>query len=159
LMDAPVFAPLPHLLVVQWVYGIYPFCLLTIVQCTPGRQRLRLALALAILSKAPFWLLDEPNAALDAKAAEAMQAFLQGLRGTRTLIALTHSSALIARADRAVRVADGMVVPLPARQRSGPAQRAPPSPSGIGCNRCPGCRAGGPLPGIHPWPAAAPPPG
>lgn len=71
-----------------------------------GEQR-RLALARALLKPAPFLLLDEPTAHLDAEAETALIATIaQAARGRTTLIA-THSPALAAIADRVIQLGDG----------------------------------------------------
>ena len=72
-----------------------------------GGQRLRLGLARALISKAPVWLLDEPSAALDPGAADALRRTLEGLRGACTVVAITHSSDLAAAADVVIRVEEG----------------------------------------------------
>ncbi len=73
-----------------------------------GGQRLRLGLARALLSRARVWLLDEPSAALDPEAAEALRRTLQGLRGDHTVVAITHSGDLVAAADAVIRIEAGV---------------------------------------------------
>ncbi len=76
-----------------------------------GGQCLRLGLARALLSDARLWILDEPSAALDPEATATLRRTLRGLHGTHTVIVISHSSDLIAGADRVVRVAGGTVTP------------------------------------------------
>jgi len=65
-------------------------------------QRARIALARATLSTAPVLLVDEPTAHLDEAAATLVHDVLAGLGERRTVIAVTHRSELVARADRHV---------------------------------------------------------
>lgn len=52
-------------------------------------------------------LLDEPLANLDAATAARLCAYLAGLRGQRTVVAVMHSGDLDAAADRIYEVRDG----------------------------------------------------
>ncbi|HWD48061.1 MAG TPA: thiol reductant ABC exporter subunit CydD [Actinomycetota bacterium] len=79
-------------------------------------QRQRLGLARALLRDAPLLVLDEPTVHLDPAAAERVSATVEALRGTRTILLITHDPDLAARADRVVRLAGGRVerAPVPA---------------------------------------------
>src|SRR5215218_5879005 len=63
-------------------------------------QRQRLGLARALLRDAPLLVLDEPTVHLDPAAAARVAATVEGLRGTRTVLLITHDPDLAARADR-----------------------------------------------------------
>ncbi|WP_355662208.1 thiol reductant ABC exporter subunit CydD [Halomonas salifodinae] len=73
-----------------------------------GGQAQRLALARVFLSSAPLVLLDEPTASLDAGSEAAV---IHGLRALaaegRTLVVASHQPALLALADRVIRLGDG----------------------------------------------------
>ena len=79
-------------------------------------QRQRLGLARALLRDAPLLVLDEPTVHLDPAAADRVAATVEALRGTRTILLITHDPELAARADRVVRLTAGRVewAPVPA---------------------------------------------
>lgn len=62
-------------------------------------QRARLVLARALLSPATVVLLDEVTAHVDADSAATIGEVVGRLARTRTVIAVTHQSDLVARAD------------------------------------------------------------
>ncbi|MCX4812396.1 thiol reductant ABC exporter subunit CydD [Streptomyces sp. NBC_01239] len=81
-------------------------------------QRQRLALARAFLADRPVLLLDEPTAALDgATEAEVVEA-VRRLAVGRTVLLVVHRPALLAVADRVVRVTEGTAT---VRAEAGPA--------------------------------------
>jgi thiol reductant ABC exporter CydD subunit len=63
-------------------------------------QRQRLGLARALLRDADLLVLDEPTVHLDRAAAARVAATIESLRGTRTVLLVTHDHDLAARADR-----------------------------------------------------------
>jgi ATP-binding cassette subfamily C protein CydD len=72
-------------------------------------QRQRLGLARALLRDAPLLVLDEPTVHLDPAAAARVAATVEGLRGTRTILLITHDPDLAATADRVVRMEAGRI--------------------------------------------------
>lgn len=74
-------------------------------------QRSRLVLARALLSPASVILLDEPTAHVDPDSAAAIGAVITRLAATRTVVAVSHQSDLIARADTRVDLPAPVVVP------------------------------------------------
>ncbi|MDG4822787.1 thiol reductant ABC exporter subunit CydD [Asanoa sp. WMMD1127] len=76
-------------------------------------QRQRIALARAFLrSEATLVLLDEPTARLDAASEAAVVDATIGLLAGRTSVFVAHRPALLAVADRVLRVDDGVVTEL-----------------------------------------------
>ncbi|MGY1781769.1 thiol reductant ABC exporter subunit CydC [Geodermatophilus sp. SYSU D01036] len=86
---------------------------------SPGElQRVAVARALVRVRRgARLLLLDEPTAHLDEAAAARVAAVLAGLRGTVTVLLVTHDPALAALADRTVTL-PGPAVPAPPGARS-----------------------------------------
>jgi ABC-type transport system involved in cytochrome bd biosynthesis fused ATPase/permease subunit len=68
------------------------------------------ALARALVRDAPVVLLDEPTANLDRESEEAVLAALKVLAEGRTVIVATHAPAVMAMADRVVRLERGRLV-------------------------------------------------
>jgi ABC-type multidrug transport system fused ATPase/permease subunit len=74
-----------------------------------GGERQRLCLARALYRGAPVLLLDEPTAQLDAVTAAAFAETLRGQRADRTIVVATHDPEVWRRADRVLRIADGVL--------------------------------------------------
>ncbi|WP_406478055.1 thiol reductant ABC exporter subunit CydD [Streptomyces platensis] len=72
-------------------------------------QRQRLALARAFLADRPILLLDEPTANLDGATEEAIVAAVRRLAVGRTVLLVVHRPALLAVADRVVRLPEPAV--------------------------------------------------
>ncbi|OQR60724.1 ABC transporter [Streptomyces maremycinicus] len=100
-------------------------------------QRQRLALARAFLANRPVLLLDEPTAALDGETEAEVVEAVRRLAAGRTVLLVVHRPALLAVADRVVRLA-GAEAPAPleaVRQKaSAPLEEAaaPPVTGGSG---------------------------
>ena len=75
-----------------------------------GGQRQRLAMARAILKDAPIMIMDEPTAALDSEAEQAIQRELQALGRGRTMITIAHRLSTLMRMDRILVMDAGRLV-------------------------------------------------
>src|SRR5829696_318768 len=75
-----------------------------------GGQRQRIAIARVILKNAPILVHDEATTALDSEVEAAIQQSLDTLMGGKTVIAIAHRLATIARMDRLVVLDRGRIV-------------------------------------------------
>jgi ATP-binding cassette subfamily C protein len=69
-----------------------------------GGQRQRVAIARALVRKPTLLVLDEVTTALDPSTEAAVSTTLKGLRGSVTILAISHQPALVERADTVYRV-------------------------------------------------------
>ena len=75
-----------------------------------GGEASRIALARALLRRAPLLVVDEPTAHLDPATADAVRASLVALRGTTTILAISHDPRLADAADRVLVLERGRVL-------------------------------------------------
>ncbi|MGF1633723.1 MAG: ABC transporter ATP-binding protein [Phycisphaerae bacterium] len=74
-----------------------------------GGQRQRLAVARALLTRAPILVLDEPTSALDPEHERHVIDSLQRIRGGRTVVLVTHRLAAVTSADRIYVLLNGRI--------------------------------------------------
>jgi ABC-type lipoprotein export system ATPase subunit len=76
-----------------------------------GGQQQRVAIARALINEPALILADEPTGELDSRTAESILALFDALHAAgQTLVVVTHSAAVYARAQRVIRIADGKIV-------------------------------------------------
>jgi ATP-binding cassette subfamily B protein len=84
-----------------------------------GGQRQRIALARTFYRDAPILLLDEPTVALDRQATRCVMMLMEKRRASGcTIVAVTHSRAVVQIADHVLVFKDGRVVPADRRGRA-----------------------------------------
>ncbi|MEU5515650.1 thiol reductant ABC exporter subunit CydD [Streptomyces griseoaurantiacus] len=114
-------------------------------------QRQRIALARAFLADRPVLLLDEPTAALDGETEAEVVEAVRRLAAGRTVLLVVHRPALLAVADRVVRLDPAPATAVPERTagaagsgRPGPGtpDRAPESGDGTVLDAPPAPRSG-----------------
>jgi ABC-type multidrug transport system fused ATPase/permease subunit len=72
-------------------------------------ERQRIGLARAFLRDAPVLILDEPTANLDPASAEHVDKSIEQLRGTRTVLVISHRAELAFRADHVLELHRGQL--------------------------------------------------
>jgi len=72
-----------------------------------GGQRQRIMIARALVHRPSLLILDEATTALDPQSEAAICKTLQKLRGSQTILAISHQPAMLDAADRAYRLQDG----------------------------------------------------
>lgn len=82
------------------------------IHAMPSGFKQRLSLARAYLKKAPILLLDEPAQTLDFEADQAFIESLKKLKGTCTIIMVSHRPSHIKLCDKILSMENGMVVNL-----------------------------------------------
>jgi ATP-binding cassette subfamily C (CFTR/MRP) protein 4 len=76
-----------------------------------GGQKARLTLARALYSDADIYLFDDPISAVDAKVAKKIyEHVIQKLRGSKTIVLVTHQISYMYGCDEVVIMEDGKVV-------------------------------------------------
>ncbi len=75
-----------------------------------GGERQRIALARALLGDPQLLILDEATNALDAANEAAIRTALRGLHGRKTIVIISHGTAMLEDADRVVRLENGRLV-------------------------------------------------
>lgn len=75
-----------------------------------GGQRQRISIARALLTEAPFIILDEPTSAVDPHHERLIMQTLESLRGQRTIIVVSHRLSTITSCDQIFVMENGEVV-------------------------------------------------
>jgi ATP-binding cassette, subfamily B, multidrug efflux pump len=75
-----------------------------------GGQRQRIAIARVMLKDAPILLLDEATSALDSEVEAAIQAHLNQLMESKSVIAIAHRLSTIAAMDRLIVLDEGRII-------------------------------------------------
>jgi ATP-binding cassette, subfamily C, bacterial len=78
-----------------------------------GGQRQRVVIARALVRRPQLLILDEATSALDQDSADAVRQTLMRLRGTLTILTITHQSGMVDIADRVYRLENGRALRQP----------------------------------------------
>ena len=89
---------------------IFTPALLSILTLPPTGQWQKMALALALMSQAPFIILDEPTATIDAEAEADIFRNLQRMASGTTTLLIAHRFATVRIADRIVVMDQGCII-------------------------------------------------
>jgi putative ABC transport system ATP-binding protein len=77
-----------------------------------GGQQQRVAIARALVGDPALVLADEPTGALDSNSAQDVMGLLHDLHHAgRTLMVITHDGEIARRAERTIRIRDGLLMP------------------------------------------------
>ena len=90
-----------------------------------GGEQQRVAIARALAKNPKILLCDEPTGALDYKTGKQVLELLQNTcrQKGRTVIVITHNSALAAMADRVIRINSGRVIEIKTNPDPTPVER------------------------------------
>ncbi|MGC2855571.1 peptidase domain-containing ABC transporter [Novispirillum sp. DQ9] len=78
----------------------------------PAGIRQRIAIARALVRDPSVILFDEANMALDAGGDNALRAYLERIKGRKTIVLVTHRPSLLSLADRRLELRDGRLWPM-----------------------------------------------